>query len=272
MLKNRSRRLLTGAATVAGVLLLSLGSAGAAQAATPTAAADAGCLDDTATLRAEYLQANGLDDQATIYVACTEGTPTVWAPDAVGNPIAPQSAEQSDSGTPSPDDGAARAVDGFACTITDVWEVECQWGTTYQKYTGTTLVWERSISSYALMNLQQRSQQVYMRFTNDEGISMDTSGTVILQRQQGFTPSTFENSTAFDFGPGTQNSGTEFVDRVETDEGKYSVIFNLEYVYDSAEGVSIPIVGDPTSPRFQCYAATATTNCEFPNGQEAGVL
>jgi hypothetical protein len=240
---------------------------------TTASAADAGCLDGTTALRADYRAANGLDGQSAVYVACTEGTPTVWAPDAEGNAIAPQSIPVEDeSDAQSPGDAAARDVEGFACTITDVWEVECQWGTTYRKYTGDTLVWERHISAYALMNLQQTSHKVYMRFTNDDGISMDTSGNVILQRQQGITLPTFENSTDFDFGPGTQTSGTEWVDRTTTDEGKYSVIFNLEWVYDNAENMAIPIVGDPTSPRFQCYASSAQTNCEYPNGQEAGVF
>ncbi|PSL37557.1 hypothetical protein CLV49_1164 [Labedella gwakjiensis] len=266
-------RLSRGIAAIAASALLTAVPAGAAHA-TPTpaasaqAASDAGCLDGSAQLRDDYRQANGLDDQSTVYVACTEGTPTVWAPDSAGQPVGPHSVEPADGSG----DAAARDVEGFACTITDVWEVECQWGTTYRKYTGDTLVWERHISAYALMNLQQTSHKVYMRFTNDSGVSMDTSGNVILQRQQGITPPTFENSTDFDFGPGTQTSGTEWVDRTTTDEGKYSVIFNLEWVYDNAENMAIPIVGDPTSPRFQCYASSAQTNCEYPNGQEAGVF
>lgn len=257
-------------AAMAGAIALSLGSASGAQAADSMSTADADCLGDSTSLRMQYREANNLADESALYVACTEGTPTVWAPDASGQPIAPLS-PAPEKAAPS-GDASVQSVEGFACTITDVWEVECQWGTTYQKYTGDTLVWERHISAYALMNLQQTSHKVDMRYTNDDGVSMDTSGNVILQRQQGITLPTFENSTEFDFGSSTQTTGTVWVDRTTTDEGKYSVIFNLEWVYDSAENMAIPIIGDPTSPRFQCYASSAQTNCEYPGGNEAGVF
>lgn len=60
--------------------------------------------------------------------------------------------------------------------------------------------------------------------------------------------------------------------RTTTDEGKYSIIFNLNLRRGPLGGIGIPIIGDPTSPRFQCYATSTGNNCEYPNGQEAGVF
>ncbi len=60
--------------------------------------------------------------------------------------------------------------------------------------------------------------------------------------------------------------------RTTTDEGKYSIIFNLTYVEDHSKGIGIPIIGDPTSPRFQCDATSTGNNCEYPDGQESGVF
>lgn len=62
------------------------------------------------------------------------------------------------------------------------------------------------------------------------------------------------------------------VTRTTTDTGKYSIIFNAMYVKESSVPVEIAILGDPTGPRFPCYAKSQKKNCEWPNGKEAGVF
>ena len=277
---STTSRLGRGIAATLLTAVLALGGATAAHAApaAPVAADDADCLARGQAMIEQYRTDAGLAADSTVYVACTNDVPTVWSVDAAGTELAPT----SDFSTVEPvtTNGEVslaapvepQAVEGFSCAIGGVYVVECEWGTTYQKYSGSTLVWERHISAYARLNLQITAHGVFQRYTNDSGVSMDVEGQLILQRQQGITPPTFENSTDFYYDGGTQPSGTDYVSRTTTDEGKYSIIFNLTYVEDHSEGIGIPIIGDPTSPRFQCYAASTGNNCEYPNGQEAGVF
>ena len=257
---------------VIGSLLAALPMTGA-NAAETDSSNDALCSENSATMRQEYLAAHDLPPDSTLYAACTNGTPTVWALDDSGEPLPLSTSEQGSASQPQ-EGVAPQDIEEFSCLIADVWEVTCTWGTTYQKYSGETLVWERHISASGRLDLQQKSHKVTLRFTNDSGVQMSTRGRVILQRQQGVLPSTFENDAAFDFNsaPFTQAGGTVWVDRLTTDIGKYSVIFNLEFVHDHQENVDIPIIGDPTSPRFQCFEESAEKNCEYPDGQEAGVF
>lgn len=247
----------------------------AAAATTQRASGTDGCESRALPLIPSYLKQQGLPNDTDVYAACSNGVAAVWVADEKGNPIEPLTDEAQDE---NHDDRAqARDVTDNTCVILDEYSVECNWGTTYKKMDGETgtVLWTRSLSSYALMNLQAVSHSVKLRYTHDQGIGHDSMGNVILQRQQGWLPPTYENDTDFYFPGGTQSTGTIWVNRADLSAGKYSMIFNLETVFDQAENVHIPILGDPTSPRFQCYSDSPEDfwkNCEYPNGEEAPVF
>lgn len=237
--------------------------------------ADGECMRQAAASVTEYASTHdGISD--AIYYTCTAGVGAAWTPDERGKPESPlvvgeaRDESRSSAASDGPD------ISDFECTIAGVWEVQCDWRTYYQKWTESggvpTLVWERSVSSRAILHLQQLSHLSKLRYTHDQGYEFDAMGDTILQRQQGLLAPTFENSSAFYADGGTQASTDSWVVRTTSDTGKYSIIWNMTSLYDVSEGVYIPIFGDPTSPRFQCYATSSASNCEYPGGEEAGVF
>lgn len=273
MLKYRKIAAALGATFTAAALVLAP-SAAFANTVSAEASVDVGasgdCLARGEAAIGSYLAENGLANDAEVYVACKGDTATVWSPEVGGDPLAvappeEQAAKNGGVGT--------QAISGFSCNIYSSYGVECSWTLPYQKYSGSTLIWTRTLASYATLDLQVNSHKVYQRYTHNQGINFDIEGNIILQRQNGILPPSFENSEDFDFwSGGTQESGTEWVDRTNGSAGKYSVIFNPMYITDHNAGVTIPLVGDPTSPRFQCAAASTWNNCEYPGGNEAPIF
>ena len=272
-------RLLVATAALTSLLLpgqAALADDGVGEALVPVVAnADSDCVGAGDEL-AEQLD---VPSDAEVFYGCVDGVVTVNAFDEAYAPVIDPASDRyaepfaEDAGTPPGDLAQAKVGGGGAdCDIVTKYKSECYFPITYVYVKSGKVQWKRTIDVYTKTQLQQASHEVFLRYTNKHSKSMKVRGNIILQRQQGALPPTFESSTDFSFGTATQVQGTKYVTRTTTDTGKYSIIFNAMYVKESSVPVEIAILGDPTGPRFQCYAKSQKKNCEWPNGKEVGVF
>jgi hypothetical protein len=250
-------------------------------AASPAQAAESAPTDACLDRGAAYVQEQSL--QGDVYVACTGDTATVSIVNADGEAkvVATEATEvdgekQTLNGEPVQaqtfDDGGAGVT---SCDIEGEYYVVCEWQIRYSKVNGGVPVWTRTISAMGELFLQSLSHEVKVKFNHDQGKEFEIDGRIIHQNMQGWAPPTLDAS--FDIYAASwlgTASASGWINRFNTDAAKFSVIFNVDFVYDVAEGRSIPIFGDPTSPRFQCpkYVNGVNDQCEYPDGQEAGVF
>lgn len=242
---------------------------------------------------AEYAEANGLDEDDSIYVVCTEAGATTSAVTSEGETLPAVAHEEGgvggafgsfgqgvvdQEGTEVESSEAPGSMRPADCDIATPYMTECYFGFTYQKWRTVNgraqKVWERGIDGYAKINLQQISSSVYMRFTSREGLRVSVGGEVELLRMQGWGEPGREDFEPFWFKrTHVQPSGTAWVTRSDKkEEGKYSVKLSVDYIEDSSEGKVIRTLGSYSIPRFQCYPENDKRNCEWPNGREAGVF
>ncbi len=242
-------------------------------AATPSEAegsAGQACLTETQQLLDEATVLPDLDG-LEVLGACNSGGVNVWGqlPDGArvefGDPAGTE---------PTSPTNAQKLAASYSCDITGVYQTECYMDDWYALVNWSTgeILWQRQINLYFKLDLQQIDQQVKWRITNLDGAPMTVSGDVVLFRMQGITQPTLEDIEPYaTTSLSTQAAGTEWVSRSDATEGKYSVSFGLRTVYDGPSGMEAYFMNSIPGPRFQCYAYGSNSNCEFPDGEEAGI-
>lgn len=230
------------------------------------------CSADGAELAAEYLNENNMTPNDDIYVVCLGETVTVSGVKADGSDVTPEVHNLAPESTSSTD--ATTMAADYDCDIADVYRTECYWDIQYSKYSGGTLVWTRTINAYLDIRLQQQAHIVKVRFNSAEGHSIQIGGWVTLNRMQGITPPTQEDIDMFLLDKAQLHpEGMIWATRsVQNQDGKYSIQVGVDWIKDTAGADIQTQVDFMNSPRFQCYALGTGKNCEWPNGEEAGIF
>ncbi|MBT2516914.1 hypothetical protein J7E29_05670 [Streptomyces sp. ISL-90] len=282
--------LIAGVATVTMAVSLALLPA-AAHAAEP-----ADCFSVSQEFADHYRVTKNVPADAEMAAVCTSSAVTVWAELPDGTRLEPESAPiptSESSEAPSNQgqiltEGQNQALsteseeplpaEPWTCVIISVYAADCNYREPYLRHNPTTgeIIWQRSISLYVKFDLQQLNQLVSFRITSDDGIPITAHGELDLYRMHNILSPTLEQEKPFLFlTPQNQLIRTSWLSRADKTEGKYSIAFHLDSIYDSEDDIVFAFNGYiGSSPRFQCYQYVGpaySKNCAWPNKQEVGI-